>query len=168
MKKLQKSFLILLLVSILYSCDSPTSIVDTPTEPSVIWNAPDFQITPVQYPFGYPQILKQNDSIYIAVIDSQWQSVNRIEATFNKVYPGVKCHWEAVCKTVATYNYLGTNFNAPIINNSSYFANNKTSTMVSFYKEFINDTVAVVGGVLSEDTKKLYVDVLYFVVKLKK
>lgn len=164
MKKLRKIFFILLSVFTFYSCDSPTSVSDIS---GVIWDSPDFQITPIQYPIGYPQIIKQNDSIYTAVIESQWQSVNRIEATLNKVYPGVKCQWKAACNSTATYNYLGTTFNAPIVNGSSYFKNNKTSTMVSFYKDFINDTVVVVGTVSSEDTKKLYVDVLYFVVKLK-
>ena len=39
--------------------------------------------------------------------------------------------------------------------------------MVSFYDTFVNDTVVVGGAVLSEYTKKIYIDIIYFVVKLK-
>lgn len=161
-----KRMLYLILVLVV-GCDTPTSVENTSTEPKVILNSPDFQINPIENNVGYPKVKKENDSIFSVTIENQWQSLCRVEAKFNKVYPGVKCGWEALCNSTATYTYLGQTFLAPVINKTSYFANGKTSTMVSFYDTFVNDTVVVGGAVLSEYTKKIYIDIIYFVVKLK-
>lgn len=161
-----KKIFLLILFLFLGCNESPTSVVES-NEPTVILNAPDFQINPKQNSSGYPKVTKQTDDIFIITIEKQWQSLSRVEATYNKIYPGVICGWEAACNSTATYTYLGQTFPAPLINASSYFSNGKASTMVSFYDTFINDTVVVAGAVLSEDATKLYVDVVYFVVKLK-
>ena len=158
-----KNLLLILLFLFFTACDTITSPEDTSnSRPKVIFNSPHFQITPTG-----TITEKINDSIYIAKIENQWQTFERLNATFDYVYSGIGCRWEAESKTTVTYSYGGQVFTAPIINNSSYFVGNKSSTMVSFYKEFLNDTICIGAAVLSENADELYVDLIYFIVKSK-
>lgn len=172
----KKIMLFIFLLLLNWGCYAPVEPNPTPEEflksnsknNIILLNHPDFQITPIQYNVGYPQILKINDSVYNVVVEDQWQSLGRIEARFNIKYPGVKCIWVAECDTQATYTYAGQTFNSPIINESSYFSNGVASTMTSFYKDFIGHVVIVIGAAYSEDGSTGYFDYLYFYITLKK
>lgn len=158
-KRIKSLWIILLFV--LTSCQSPTEPTTT-DGPIVVLDSPIFQIKP-----NGTFAERINDSLYIVTISDQWQTFESLEAQFSGIYAGAKCSWVADCKTKATYTYMGTVCDAPIINNSSYFSNGKSSTIVSFYKQFVSDTVVVAAAVLSEKTDKIYMDLLYFIVKMK-
>ena len=158
---MKKLLLIIFSCILFYSCSMPTE-ASSDGSPKTIFNSNNFKLKPIGIITE-----KVNDSTYIARIDSQWQTFERLEVEFDYIYPGVKCSWSAHAKIPVIYTHVGQKFLAPIINGSSYFVDKHSSTIMSFYREFLNDTVVVGAAVLSEDGKKTYISLLYFIVKSK-
>lgn len=149
-------------------CDNSIDPQYTIYNPLVNIDHPDFQIkVELSNNNEYPKIYQVDDSIYTVIVDSQWQSFGRINAKFRKLYPGAKCSWKAVSNTNPTYTYMGRVFNAPLINNISYFSDNSASTVICFYSECIGDTMLASGAVSSESGTTKYIDIIYFVIKSK-
>ena len=161
MKKLP----LILLVFLFASCDQINSILLPDDSPGVYINNSKYSISPIGV-----NTKKLNDSIYIFYIDSsQWQTLEKLSGKSDINYPGMKAHWSSsVKKVLSFYTYNDMVYPSPLVNEYSYFSSDKkTYQMMSVYKEYMNDTVAIISSVLSESGNAIYIDYLYFIIKNK-